>query len=262
MDEEPHPSATMVNDFWQQKYREDAAKNWNLFYRRNETRFFRDRHWIGREFPELMQAVPLRVLEAGCGVGNFALPLVEANSHLHIYACDFSPKAIQLLQDDERYRTSGRCTAFVADLSSATGFAQAPVEAHSLDIVTCIFVFSAIPPERFGTAVRNIKSLLRPGGLVLFRDYSKDDAALKRFKADRRLADTLFVRQDGTLAYYFAEDEVQRMFEAEGFTLEESSTVHSKTTNVKRDLDVDRFFIQAKFRFSPCMYPYDARVIQ
>jgi methyltransferase-like protein 6 len=39
--------------FWQEKYKKEAAKNWNLFYKRNEARFFKDRHWIGREFPEL-----------------------------------------------------------------------------------------------------------------------------------------------------------------------------------------------------------------
>lgn len=41
--------------FWQEKYKKEAAKNWNLFYKRNEARFFKDRHWIGREFPELFE---------------------------------------------------------------------------------------------------------------------------------------------------------------------------------------------------------------
>lgn len=63
-----------INDFWQKKYRKDLGKNWNLFYKRNETRFFRDRHWIPREFPELL-AGPLRLFEVGCGVGNFTFPL-------------------------------------------------------------------------------------------------------------------------------------------------------------------------------------------
>lgn len=35
-----------ISDFWHRKYRQDLGKNWNLFYKRNETRFFRDRHWI------------------------------------------------------------------------------------------------------------------------------------------------------------------------------------------------------------------------
>lgn len=44
---------SQIPEFWQKKYKDEAAKNWNLFYKRNETRFFKDRHWIGREFPEL-----------------------------------------------------------------------------------------------------------------------------------------------------------------------------------------------------------------
>lgn len=91
-------SSSVVNEYWQQKYRQDAAKNWNLFYRRNQTRFFKDRHWIEREFPELFASSTCTVLEVGSGVGNFALPLAEANPNLTIYACDFASTAIDLLK--------------------------------------------------------------------------------------------------------------------------------------------------------------------
>lgn len=43
----------LVSDFKQQKLEVDAQKNWDLFYKRNTTNFFKDRHWTTREFEEL-----------------------------------------------------------------------------------------------------------------------------------------------------------------------------------------------------------------
>ncbi|KAL0171567.1 hypothetical protein M9458_031878, partial [Cirrhinus mrigala] len=43
----------LVSDFKQQKLELEAQKNWDLFYKRNTTNFFKDRHWTTREFDEL-----------------------------------------------------------------------------------------------------------------------------------------------------------------------------------------------------------------
>lgn len=43
----------LVSDFKQIKFEKDAQKNWDLFYKRNATNFFKDRHWTTREFQEL-----------------------------------------------------------------------------------------------------------------------------------------------------------------------------------------------------------------
>ena len=94
-----------LSDFQINKYERDSKKNWDLFYKRNSTHFFKDRHWITREFPDLLQAIseidPSRrpvLLEVGCGVGNTVFPLLEENRALFIHACDFSPRAIDLLK--------------------------------------------------------------------------------------------------------------------------------------------------------------------
>lgn len=51
------------------------------------------------EFPELVESgAPRILLEAGCGVGNAALPLLEINPDLNIIALDFAEKAIELLK--------------------------------------------------------------------------------------------------------------------------------------------------------------------
>lgn len=184
-------------------------------------------------------------------MGNFALPLVAENPDIHVYACDFAERAISLLQADPRCQAAGkRCTAFVADLAQP-GSLSAVVPDHSIDIVTCIFVLSALPPESFQTAIQNIRRVLRPGGLALVRDYSQQDAALARFSDDRRLDEYLCVRQDGTLAYYFGQEELCSLFAQESFVATECTLIHAKTTNVRRDLDLDRYFVQGKFQLVP-----------
>jgi methyltransferase-like protein 6 len=45
----------VVTEFKQRKFEAEAQKNWDLFYKRNTTKFFKDRHWTKREFSELAQ---------------------------------------------------------------------------------------------------------------------------------------------------------------------------------------------------------------
>lgn len=39
------------------KYEKQANKYWDQFYTYHSTNFFKDRHWIEREFPELIGSV-------------------------------------------------------------------------------------------------------------------------------------------------------------------------------------------------------------
>ena len=100
-----------VSTFRSEKFDKEAKKHWDIFYKRNENRFFKDRHWTTREFWELCgdseenEFTPKHILtEIGCGVGNFAFPLLEdVNCNLFIYACDFSPRAIDIVKSNELY---------------------------------------------------------------------------------------------------------------------------------------------------------------
>lgn len=86
----------------------EARKHWDLFYKRNETRFFRDRRWTTREFAELVGDVENQtdrrvLLEVGCGVGNFVYPLIEEKRNFYIHACDFSPRAVEFVKSNSLY---------------------------------------------------------------------------------------------------------------------------------------------------------------
>ena len=100
-----------VSSFRSEKFDKEAKKHWDIFYKRNENRFFKDRHWTTREFWELCDGSDCNedksnniLTEIGCGVGNFAFPLLEdVNCNLFIYACDFSPRAIDIVKSNELY---------------------------------------------------------------------------------------------------------------------------------------------------------------
>ena len=47
-----------VSDFWRQKYETDARKNWDVFYKTHATNFFKDRHWLAREWPDVFAKPP------------------------------------------------------------------------------------------------------------------------------------------------------------------------------------------------------------
>jgi len=238
----------ILSDFKQMKLEKEAKKNWDLFYKRNTTKFYKDRHWTTREFQELgaekSSEEKLVVLETGCGVGNFMFPLLQADPSLYFYACDLSPRAIQFVKDNSAYDPA-RCTAFQSDLT--TDSLTDTIPAATVDIATMIFVLSAIHPDKMILAIKNIHKVLKPGGSILLRDYGLYDHAQLRFAPGHKLAENFYVRQDGTRAYYFSLDVLRDKFAESGFKSEKLEFIHRETVNKKEGLCVPRVFVQAKF---------------
>ena len=70
--------------------------------------------------------------------------------------------------------------AFQADLTDLSTLTKV-VSPGSVDVVSLVFVLSAIDPVKFETALSNVAVVLRPGGLLIFRDYGLYDMAMFRY---------------------------------------------------------------------------------
>ena len=198
---------------------------------------------------------PRVVLDAGCGTGSVALPLMRCGPASDRFVCfDISPSAVELLLK-HRIATAhpGGVEGFACDLAAADDVAAAgaldggragsalhagetlarPVPtlppdaalrpyAGAADRVLLVFVLCALPANRMRAALLRLRRCLRRGGAgppaeLCFRDYGRHDHAERRFLANRQpVRDGGFVKGDGTTQHFFELEEVRALFASAG----------------------------------------------
>ncbi|KAF9494909.1 methyltransferase [Pleurotus eryngii] len=217
------------------KYNDKPARHWDNFYKANAGNFFRNRKWLSNEFLELIEATkpgagPTTIVEIGCGAGNAVFPLLSVNQNplLSIRAYDYSSHAVKVVQNHPLYTSPpmGDIHSAVWDFTSAAGLPDGLIPG-SVDIVTMVFVLSALHPDEWNRALLNVYTMLKPGGLVFFRDYGRHDLTQLRFKTGRMLGENLYIRGDKTRVYFFELDELALLFtgrRSEGVTQNTETT--------------------------------------
>ncbi|CAJ1976293.1 unnamed protein product [Sphenostylis stenocarpa] len=265
---------------------------WNQFHLRHASgRFFKERRYLLKEFPELLSCPPnSKLLEVGCGNGSTALPILRANKDLIVYACDCSDETLEKAKEiisnastdvsfQLRFRifccdlsTNGfpnwlacyscrdkflqKLSYCLSDVREGNGlhftnpYSSEEVECcvGGVDFVTLIFTLSAVPLERMPKSVKECFIVLKPGGMVFFRDYGLYDMTMLRFEPDKRVGFREYMRSDGTRSYFFCLDAVRNLFLGAGFTELELDYCCVKSINRQKGKCMQRVWVHGKFQ--------------
>uniref|UniRef100_A0A0K3CHH8 BY PROTMAP: gi/647395738/emb/CDR37401.1/ RHTO0S02e14400g1_1 [Rhodosporidium toruloides] n=1 Tax=Rhodotorula toruloides TaxID=5286 RepID=A0A0K3CHH8_RHOTO len=287
-----------------------AGTNWNRFYTNHAAAgpFFKDRHWLDREWEELKElggpadgatdvegrpsGTGKTMLEVGCGTGATIYPLLERYPRARFVAFDFAKKCI-LPQSHASYDPT-HTHIFQHDLTKPLDDLYAKLDdvppefglaVRQFDIVSCVFVLSALAPRCQAKAMETLLALVAPGGSLLFRDYALHDAAQLRFHSlpsasyasnpsllspqtdasaspdsstpsDPSFDDSnrpFYRRGDNTLTYFFTANEIQSHVDeaahALGIEVEgKCEVVEREMENRKEQWGCTRRFVHASWR--------------
>lgn len=259
---------------------------WNKFHTTHSTgKFFKERRYLFKEFPELASSSSSLLLEVGCGNGSTALPILRANETAIVYACDCSIQALERSKQNIRASNvnafQSRFHPFHCDFS-ITGFPpwlacnyckQTSLSCHHIPdiccnaprdsnlffkdancciggvhLVTLIFTLSAVPFNRMPAAISECFSVLKPGGLLLFRDYGLYDMTMLRFEPEQKLGYREYKRSEGTRSYFFSLDTVRNLFKGFGFIELELDYCCIKSVNRRNGKTLRRVWVHGKFQ--------------
>ncbi|XP_022746452.1 methyltransferase-like protein 6 isoform X4 [Durio zibethinus] len=216
----------------EEQHSNDSIKAWQNFHVQHSSgKFFKERRYLLKEFPELVSCADgSKVLEVGCGNGSTALPILREM---------FSCKDQNCLSDVGEKRTHETDSLSMEERSCCVG---------GVDFVTLIFTLSAVPLQTMPTAIRECFSVLKPGGLLLFRDYGLYDMTMLRFESDQRVGFREYMRSDGTRSYFFCLDTARNLFISAGFIELEIEYCCVKSVNRRNGESMRRVWVHGKFQ--------------
>ena len=233
---------------------DEERKNWESFFVNHKSgNFFRPRNYLLSEFSKWFSTLffcaeskwsSVIVTEVGCGYGCSMYPLLRDMPRLTTYmATDYSATALTILRENAAFDDS-RCRTVTWDVTLPPNITETALQLSNA--ILCIFALSAVRPEQHISAFCNMSSVLKPGGVILFRDYGVHDMTMYRHKI--RHSENLFERSDKTLAYYFSVEYLKQIANTAGLSVIELEYATIEMRNRKLTKCMKRVFVHAVFR--------------
>ncbi len=174
--------------------RSDYLKAWDTEYRQQ------GRLWSGKQtdVPQLQKGA--MALELGCGDGKTLSALAKQDCDL--VGIDISPAALRIARS-ALTRDGQSAQLLQGDVTAL------PFDDEAFDAVVAYHVLDHVYHEDREAASEEIFRVLRPGGTLFFRGFSREDL---RSKKGEQVEEATVLRGNGILYHYFKIDEVQGLF--------------------------------------------------
>jgi ubiquinone/menaquinone biosynthesis C-methylase UbiE len=105
-----------------------------------------------------------RVLDVGCGTGRTLVQLASAHPGHKYFGVDLSPYYL----DRARELLAGRDVSLLVDNAEAL-----PLKDATFDAITSVFLFHELPTRARRNVLREMRRLLKPGGLLVLEDSAQ-----------------------------------------------------------------------------------------
>ncbi|CAI9114371.1 OLC1v1015086C2 [Oldenlandia corymbosa var. corymbosa] len=228
-------------------YSRNSRHFWDRFYKRHKNKFFKDRHYLEKDWGKYFcdsndasgaeSSIRKVVLEVGCGTGNTLFPLVAAYPNVFVHACDFSSEAVRLVKLHSGFKDE-RIDVFVCDIAKDDLCNW--IRPSSVDVVTMIFMLSAVSPNKMPQVLQNLKTILKPNGHILLRDYALGDSAQVKLQRRNQIIDENF-------CFRGDEDFLTSLFVGAGFKIVDINTYCRQIENRSKNVTMSRHWVRAVF---------------
>ena len=178
---------------------EKAKEEWNAKYQNCDRSQLERSDWL-ELFQRAIENCQTPIIELGCGKGKDTLYLVEKGKK--VIPCDYSSTAIENIQRNFPEVERTECFDMTRGLPFDTDFT---------DLIVCGLSLHYFTEKTTFEILEEIKRVLKPGGILLFRVNSMNDVNYGAGEG-REVEPHLFETSVGSYKRFFDREDIERFF--------------------------------------------------